>query len=360
MGMDFSKARWDQVKENSRAWWNGKLKRPLIQFAFDGHDPGRPKPEIPFYSFQAFYDLSVPAEDIIDRIDYDLSCQKFLGDAFPAFLPNFGPGVMAAFVGAVLEASIETGTCWFHPREAKKLSDLALEYDPDNIWLNRIKDLCGAGLDRWRGSVQIAMTDLGGNLDILSSFRPSEQLIYDLYDYPEQVKALTWQAHELWWKYFDEFNAMLRPANPGYTAWAAIFSEIPYYMLQCDFCYMISPDMFDEFVKPELAQSCKRLGNAFYHLDGPGQLPHLDSLLTIPDLKGVQWIPGSGAPDYRHWPEVYRKIRDAGKLIQLLGDPETLDTVAEQLGSAEGIVLLGQASSEAEATECLEKYGALR
>jgi hypothetical protein len=90
------------------------------------------------------------------------------------------------------------------------------------------------------------MTDLGGNLDILASFRPSDALLLDLYDHPEDIKRLTWQAHEAWWRYFNELNAVLRPPNPGYTAWTPIFSESPYYMLQCDFCYMIGPDMFDD------------------------------------------------------------------------------------------------------------------
>jgi 5-methyltetrahydrofolate--homocysteine methyltransferase len=280
---------------------------------------------------------------------------KFLGDAFPAFWPNFGAGVMAAFLGACLGKSIESETVWFHPAEDKEIGDISFEYDPDNIWFSRIRDFYEAALNRWEGLVQLGMTDLGGNLDVLSSFRPSEKLLLDLYDHPQQVKDLTWQAHEMWWKYFDEFNSMLQPVNPGYTTWASIFSAETNYMLQCDFCYMIGPDMFDEFVKPELAASCKRLGNAFYHLDGPGELPHLDSLLSIPELKGVQWVPGAGAPDCAHWPEVYKKIRDAGKLIQLFGGPETLDAVARQLGSAEGIALLGSAT-EKEANDCVEKW----
>ncbi len=131
-------------------------------------------------------------------------------------------------MGAVLEPSIQSNTCWFHPAEEKDISDLTFEYDPDNIWLNRIKDLCNAAMERWAGMVQVGMTDIGGNLDILSTFRPSEKLLFDLYDYPEQVKALTIQEHEMWWKYFDEFNSILRPINPGYTAWAPIFSEQPY------------------------------------------------------------------------------------------------------------------------------------
>ena len=72
-------------------------------------------------------------------------------------------------------------------------------------------------------------------------------------------------------------------------------------MLQCDFCYMIGPEQFKKFVLPELAVSCKKLTNPFYHLDGPGQLPHLDYLLSIPELKGIQCVPGDGSPHDGPW-----------------------------------------------------------
>lgn len=328
-----------------------------MQFTVPGRDPGRPEPSIPTHHFTAFYDLDTSPEQIIDRMDYDLSCLKFLGDAFPTIFPNFGPGVMAAFLGCELETSVESYTCWFHTKHQLDISDLNFAYNQDNPWLHRIKSIAEAGMKRWQGQVQIAMTDLGGNLDVLSSFRPGESLLYDLYDYPDDVKRLTWQVHDLWWQYFDEIDSIIRPTSHGYTAWASLFSTVPYYMLQCDFCYMISPDMFDEFVRPELAATCKRLGNAFYHLDGPGELPHLDSLLSIPELKGIQWIPGAGAPDWKHWPDLYRKIMDAGKLLQIYGDVETIHTVMSQLGSGRGIAFLCYGGTEDEALDCINRYG---
>jgi len=264
----------------------------------------------------------------------------------------------------VSDAEVAPDTVWFRPRVECEIEDMRFAPEPANRWLKRIEDICRAGIDRWEGRVQIGMTDLGGNLDILSTFRPAEKLLLDLYDHPDAVKRRTWEAHELWFRYFNEIDAILRPANPGYTAWAGLFSETPHYMLQCDFCYMISPAMFDEFVKPELAAACRRLDNAFYHLDGPGQLPHLDSLLEIPELKGIQWIPGAGNPSFAHWPEVYRKIRAAGKLIQVyVGSGDELgliDTLAGQLGSARGIVAIGSvpAADEERLTRVLAKYGA--
>lgn len=357
MPIDFDASRWERIRENYAAWWAGELKRPLVHMTV--HNRRRaPQPDLPNRNFAAQYDLSVPAGKIVERWNYELSKSVYLGDGFPSVWPNFGAGVVAAFLGARLEAREET--VWFHAPEKREIGDLHFGYDADNVWLNRVRDLCSAAMERWQGQVQVGMTDLGGNLDILSSFRPGDRLLTDLCLYPDEIKRLTWEVHELWWKYYEELNAVLQPVNPGYTAWTPICSERPYYMLQCDFCYMISPDMFDEFVKPELTASCRKLTNPFYHLDGPGQLAHLDSLLTIEELKGVQWVPGDGNPDCTKWPEVYRKIRDAGKLVQIWGDLEVMDTIVSQLGSAEGVVCICGCSPEQEemAREFVAKYAA--
>ena len=362
MAIEFSPERWDRIRRDYGKWWDGTLDRPLIQAAVGGRDPGRAEPDLPAHRFVPFYDPSVPPEAIVDRWDYDLSTVTFLGDGFPATWPNYGAGVIAALLGCRLDPQPAGRTVWYHPIELREAKDLHFRYDRNNLWLKRIKTLVQAAVDRWEGSVQVAMTDLGGNLDILSSFRPSEQLLLDLYDCPDEIKRLTWEAHDLWLRYFDEFNAVLQPTNPGYTAWTPIFSEQPYYMLQCDFCYMISPAMFDEFVKPELAATCEKLDHAFYHLDGPGQLPHLDSLLEIESLKGVQWIPGAGSPPITEWPDVFRKIHNAGKRIQIFGTIDDLDVIADQVGTAEGTLLITGGSGPADEQhimEGLQRYGAM-
>ena len=339
-GIDLDASGWRRIKADAAAWWAGELERPLLHVKLS-HAPATRRPsKVPYYGFQSFYDLSVPAADIVDAVDYELSQTLYAADSFPHTWVNFGAGVAAAFLGCLLENGDDT--VWFRPRCEQAIGDVELTYDGDNVWLNRIKEIMAAGTDRWQGAVQIGMTDLGGDLDILSAFRPGEGLLVDLYDHPETVKELTWRAHDLWWRYYDELNEILQPINPGYTAWCPIFSESPYYMLQCDFAYMVGPDMFDEFVKPELAASCKRLGNAFYHLDGQGQLGHLDSLLEIAELKGVQWVPGDGSPGCEHWPEVYRKIHDAGKLIEISGGSgvfDAFDAIVEQIGTAKGLFL---------------------
>lgn len=358
MSIDFNQNRWQSVRTSYRHWWRGELKRPLIPIVLRDRDPGRPKPDTPLLTQATCCDLSIPADRIIDRIDYELSTCRYLGDAFPYFsMDCFGPGVIAAFLGAKLDNS--TGRVWFHPPDdEREIQDLHFRFDPDNAWFRRICDLYAAGMKRWQGQVLMSMTDIGGNLDILASFRPSEKLLFDLYDNPGEVRRLTWEAHEAWHQYYRALNQVLQLVNPGYTDWGGLYSEEPGYMLQCDFCYMIGPAMFDDFVKPELAATAAKLPYAFYHLDGVGQLPHLDSLLTIPDLKGVQWVPGDGTPGCANWPEVYRKIRAAGKLIQLVEGFDTLDAVSAQLGSCAGIHVRSAGGKDRDTVlRKLETYG---
>lgn len=361
MALDFDQARWARIKQETRQWWAGDLGRPLIQVCLKNAHSARHAPVLFCHEFASFYPVTVPVEQIVDCWDRDLNNTMFLGDAYPHVCPNFGPGVIAAFLGATLVNGEDT--VWFHSEKETAISDLDFAFDAENPWYRRCCDLITAATDRWQGRVQCAMTDLGGNLDILSVFRPAETLIYDLYDNPSHVKRLTWQAHELWWRYFEALNALTRDVNPGYSTWAAILSEESHYMLQCDFCYMMGPDMFDEFVKPELKASADKLAHAAYHMDGQGQLAHLDSLLDVTSIKGIQWVPGAGAPDVTHWPEVYRKITAAGKKIHIASNMcerplDILDVLLEQLGRIDHIVyhFEGDISQRADVERMLRRH----
>lgn len=103
-------------------------------------------------------------------------------------------------------------------------------------------------------------------------------------------------------------------------------------MLQCDFAYMISPAMFERFVLPDLEACCAVLDHAFYHLDGRGQIPHLDLLLSLERLRGIQWVPGEGQPPPEEWLPLLQRIRAANKLCQLTVSPQGARTIVRALG----------------------------
>ena len=183
------------------------------------------------------------------------------------------------------------------PGEQKEISELHFEFDPHNRWFLRLRELYLTAAAHFRGNALLSMVDLGGVLDILSTFRPGELLLYDLIDEPEQVKRVTKEIEEAWRKIYWELYGAQNAAEYGCTDWSTIYSRSPSYVLQCDFCYMIGTDMFEEFVLHTLQRDCLALTNTLYHLDGEGELRHLDRLLSIPALKAVQWVPGAGKPN---------------------------------------------------------------
>lgn len=359
MAIDFPANRWEKIKKDYTAWWKGELERPLINIELTGKDPRMSKPEESMFNSTALYDFSIPADVIVRHWEYMLSCKKYAGDAYPYVLPDFGPGVNAAFMGA--KGFPTPLTVWFEAEKKIPMDKLHFEFNPEESWFKRIKEIYTAAADYFQGSVCLAMTHLNNGIDPVARFFDSETMALAFYDDPDNLKRLIWETHELCLRYYDEFAKVIGPDNPGYTCWGYMFSTEPHFMFQSDFSAMIGPPMFKEFILPELEECCKKVANSFYHLDGPGQLPHLDTILSIPQLKGVQWIPGDGKPDYKHWPEVYRKIRDAGKLIQLFGDLDTLEVVADQLGSAKGIYFWGEfdISEEDKVMRLLEKFGAV-
>ncbi|MFW5860217.1 MAG: hypothetical protein ACOCYP_09345 [Planctomycetota bacterium] len=339
----FTAADWQRIRHDSEAWWAGRLDRPLVPLHLRpaGAAPGAGACPPAF----ALDDLS-PAQ-AVDRWTRALAGQRHAADGFPWVYCDYGPGVTAAFLGC--RAQVDTRTVWFHPPEPRPaIAHLHLAYNEDSPCFARVVALMRAAMERWRGRVLLSTTDLGGTLDILAAFRPGVELPLDLYDHPAEVERLVDEIHRAWFAYYDRCEDVLQPSNPGHTAWSGIYASGSYYMLQCDFAYMISPAMFDRFVRPELAASCRRLDRSFYHLDGPGQLPHLDSILSIAELDGVQWIPGTGQPPCEDWPEIYTRIRAAGKLAQFLGSIDEFERLVQRIGRCDGFVLGHQTVDEAD------------
>ena len=228
-----------------------------------------------------------------------------------------------------------------HAGQETPIADLDLAFDAENVWLRRVKALTAAFVERYGGMLQVGQTDLGGNLDILASLRTTSGLLFDVTEQPDEVHRLVQRTTELWLRYYDELDAIIRPTCRGTTSWAPIWSTGKTYMLQCDFSYMISPRMFERFVLPDLVACCDHLDHGFYHLDGKGEIPHLDMLLAIPRLRGIQWIPGDGQPTPDQWLPLLKRIRDGGKLCQVFVRPEGARRIVQNLGG-KGFLLVIQ------------------
>ena len=104
------------------------------------------------------------------------------------------------------------------------------------------------------------------------------------------------------------------------------------YYVSCDFICMISPKAFQETTLPCIAYECGRLERSIFHLDGPGALRHLDALLELKDLDGIQWTYGAGHGPARKWIDVYKRIQAANKCMEVhIHDNDNVKAIMENL-----------------------------
>ena len=340
--LHFTPSDWERVERNTAAWWDGELGRPLVYMTATDWT------RTPWtYSYLTNHPSDAPAEEIVDLYAPAIETTHYYGDAFPQWWMNFGPGIMAGFLGShVNSVSDPSETVWFTPNGEETAEALTLNFDTQNAWWQRVRALTRAAVARWDGMVAVGHTDLGGNLDIIASVRDTQQLLFDVIDRPEQIDRLVTKTMELWIQYYDALDALIRPPCRGTTCWTPIWSPGRTYMLQCDFAYMISPAMFNRFVMPDLVSCCDHLDHGFYHLDGKGEIAHLDLLLSIDRLRGIQWIPGDGQPAPHEWLPLLKRIRDGGKLCQVFVTPEGARTIVKNLGGRGFLFVIQQAGDD--------------
>jgi len=347
--LHFTEDDWARIAADWSAWWAGELPRPLVMIQGWQPAPGAARPGAPWFINHLPCDM--PADQVIDIYQTDLEATRCYGDAWPKWWPNLGPGIIAAFLGS--EVCAGPDTVWFEPIAAAGIADLRLAYNGGNAWWQRVRELTRTAVQRWGRAVCVGFTDLGGNLDILAHLRSTQPLLLDLLDAPDEVAGVLGEITRLWLRYYDELYAIVAPAGRGTSPWAAIWSSGRCYMLQSDFSYMISPKMFERFVAPDLAACCAKLDHAFYHLDGKGQISHLDVLLAIEGLHGIQWIPGAGAPPPEEWLPLLKRIRDAGKLCQLYVSPPGARAIVKALGGRGFAFYITEAMSQDTAQDFL-------
>lgn len=323
--MHFTEFDWQRHEQNWTAWWAGELDRPLVVL----EAPIRFRRPV---ELSREFLLKQPIEQVLTYFENKLKNIRYHGDAWPRWFPFFGAGIVAGFVGAAVNCAPKMETVWFEPSEMVSIDKLKLSHNPDNVWWQRVQQLTQAAVALWGNQVSVGFTDLGGNFDILASLLTTQQLLFDLYDAPAEVARLTAETTRLWLNYYEQLYAAIEPAGRGTTPWAPIWSPGRCYMLQSDFSYMISPEMFEQFVLPDLVACCNHFDHAFYHLDGKGQIRHLDMLLSLENLHGIQWIPGDGQPPPEEWLPLLKRIRDGGKLCQLFVTAQGALTITRELG----------------------------
>lgn len=313
---------WKERIERQDAFWDRKiLDRPVVHIAFP-----REKPLVPWPARKTHASVRerwMDAEYVADWAHAMAMNTEHMGDALPAANPNLGPEIFSAFFGAELEYTNDTS--WAVPciREWGEAGKLA--FSKENAYWRKLEELTAALLARGKGAFYTGLTDFHPGADAIAAFRDPEVMNVDMIEHPDEVRRMVRVVTDAYLKVLDHWFGRLAAAGQAFTCWAGIVSTRRWYVPSNDFSCMISSPMFDDFFLPGIREECRHTAASIYHLDGPGALHHLDSLLAIPELNAIQWVSGAGKGPETRWLHVYRKCQEAGKGIQLGVDAQDLE-----------------------------------
>lgn len=320
---------YEESKQRIDAFWECELiDRPVVQFTLE--KPPEERVPLPVSHHGTPRDRWLDAEYQAELALATLSNQEFLGDSMPVAFPNLGPDLFSAFYGCPLTFG-DYGTSWSSPilHDWSRVDEI--QFDWDNFYLKKLHEMTDAMLEIGKGKFITGMTDWHPGGDCVAALRDPQNLALDLVQHVEEVKALLSRIETDYFRVYDMFYDKLRAAGLPLSTWTPLVCDGKFYLPSNDFSGMISKRMFDEVFLPGIINECRFLDRSLYHLDGPGALRHLDSLLAIPELDAVQWVPGAGNEGFGRWIPVYRKVQAAGKAVQVLCDYAEIDLIIQTL-----------------------------
>jgi hypothetical protein len=317
----------DSVRRIEAFWEREIVDRPVVQFRL-----ARPEADwmpLPPSSHATLRDRWLDAGYQARLALTSLSNREFLGDTLPVAFPNLGPELFAAFYGCPLQFG--ESTSWTDPILHDWADADGVRFDPQSAYLAKLGEMTDAFLEAGRGVFITGMTDWHPGGDWLAALRDPADLAVDLITHPEEVLGMLARAEADYMAVYDIFYRKLRAAGQPISTWLPLISSGRYYVPSNDFSYMISNAMFERYFLPGLARECHFLERSIYHLDGPGALRHLDSILSIGDLNAVQWVYGAGNEGYGRWVDVYRCIQAAGKGVEVICTLPEVDQMMDTL-----------------------------
>ncbi|MHB9023312.1 MAG: hypothetical protein ACYC7E_03945 [Armatimonadota bacterium] len=336
---------FDALQEQFRRWWRHENDRPLL------YVPARwpkaselpPPPDDPRDNYFAADTIFAREKARAEKIHYAGAC-------FPFYCP-FPP--TASFYGA--HPTYTHQTIWHQPVLEGDHPYAGLAFDESCATWQDFVAMFTRLVELADGHFYVSLPNCYSPLDQLEALRGGTYLAMDLVERPDEVKEAQAVILEAWRRQYDTFYAIHQRrfdgAGPSFLqAWAPGRA----YALQCDFCCMISADMFAEFVVPEVEAQARWVDYSLFHLDGPDAARHADQLITIPELDGIQWQKGVNGGNTLDWLPLLQKIQRAGKLIMVDCRPQEVEELCANL-QPEGLFVATAVDTPEEADALLRK-----
>ena len=317
----------EQTKTLLSAWWNNNHQcNPII--------------------LGTVYTCPVPQIDDINeywrdnRARFEIfktrsSSASYFGCAIPHHYVDFGSSAMAGVLGSPMHP-MNHDTIWPSRIFHKLPTPDEINIDAAGSWYKNIYEL--TNLSALDTNICTAFYALGGINDTLGSLYGEQNLLMDMIDRPDDVHSCLSKICDIWIEEKKKLCSLISSHQEGMASWAGIWANGSTFPVQDDISFMLSKDFFDNFCLPYIKKCIENLDYPIYHLDGPGSIPHLDSILTIDKLRVIQWVPGAGNLELRPWYPLIEKILDSGRSVQLFCNVDEVGPLVSRFG-AKGLLL---------------------
>lgn len=332
---------WEQLRSRMLAYWNREAVE-CCMFSIEVRKPGYQD-----FSGNFYFDTEKATAMHRSRMENTF----YFGEAFPQLFPYFGTAGIAEYTGCKPNRVPET--TWFdHWMEDMDEPDAELiRYccpEAFEAQKDAIRDL----LERSKGEYPVTVTDNAGVMDALAEVRGTENLMMDMITDPEFVEAGLQKLLPIYKQTQEELFQLVENNNGGSVhGWMQLWAPKRLAQMQCDLCVMLSPEMHEQFVMPELEDLCDFLDYSVYHFDGQEQIRHLDHLLSIKNLNAIQWTPVAGQPKTSAHIPTLQKIQKAGKNLVLFPEPHEVQTILDNLSSRGLQLVIGGLTSVEDARD---------
>ena len=275
------------------AWYEREIiDRPLVRFNRKDSFIDRIDIEVAKRDLSERRSWIFNAEQQVDFYEDTIREITFLGDTFPIYTAYLGPQSYASFYGA--ELNYDGIGSWAKPI-IESFDDIeGIELQENNDYFQALVEMTDLAIEKGSNRYLVGQPPLSPGLDCVSAWRGVDQLCLDMVTNPEEVSRMGELSVKDFAGIYDHFDSIIRQAHGFSVNWMGLPTISRCHIPTYEFAALISPDMFNQFGLPLLREEVKGIEHNVFLVDGKEIAKHLDSILSVPEIDGVQWVQGMG------------------------------------------------------------------
>jgi len=348
----------DRVRD-SQLYYQRRNERPLLGFFLGS--------EYPLHRYEGAKALpddrpltpdDVAVEPYLDDCDRLFEGHEECGGDFVWSACAFwGIPWIEAALGCPIRADHATGSAYAEPPADFDGPDSIPDFDADAPWNAKTVEFITKMSERSAGRFPLATTRMRGVTDLLSALYGGEQFLFKMMEQPDEVKAVCAKLTD----FFIAYGRLQLDHIPDFHGGMGSF----YYSLwappgtvwhQEDAAALLSPDLYDEFIRPCDERMVQAFPHVIMHLHSTGYIP-LDAYLDM-GFAAIELHIDEGGRSAEELYETHMKILDRSPLL-IWGDmtDADMDWIFTKL-PAQGLAVNKVVRSAEEAQSLWERYGA--